>query len=532
MRICLPCVLLFTLLSSSTDSYSLPSTRRNNIDINYRTSSQHRFPYVARKSSSSRHSTREILHFDGKESEPNQSELKELRKNLDKDFAAVAVPAFFALAADPLASIVDAMFVGRLGPVQQAAMGIAISAQYSVAKLYNDPLLKTSTSLVAGKSGQELEASVATAVITAVAIGLIQTIVFLTLGKIILAIMGVGGKSEMLSPAVGYLKWRALGVPAATLSLVTNGIFRGRGDTTTPLYCTILGLVINIILDPFLIFVCKMGCSGAGAATAISQWISTVPLMFLLHKSVPVKIFGREKGFFKAAFDAYMKAGGLIFLRTVAKIAAYTVTSSAAARLGTISMAAYSLTFNLGFATSQLCESISIAAQALLARDYPFETKMKKESASHVIKRSLLLGLIVSVGLSITTIMNQDGVLSQLTTSPEVHAAAAAVMPVVLATQLIKGFAYSTGGIILGGLDWGWSSLGMQIAAVVCVALVYLLPASLWNIWISLAAFMGAQVVVSAVRFLSGKGPWEGISGLVKRTKSCEETESCSIIVL
>lgn len=43
-------------------------------------------------------------------------------------------------------------------------------------------------------------------------------------------------------------------------------------------------------------------------------------------------------------------------LRTIAKIAAYSYTASAAARLGAIPMAAYSLTFNLGFATSQLCE--------------------------------------------------------------------------------------------------------------------------------------------------------------------------------
>lgn len=42
-------------------------------------------------------------------------------------------------------------YTGRCGPIDQAGMGIAISAQYSVAKLYNDPLLKTSTSLVAGR---------------------------------------------------------------------------------------------------------------------------------------------------------------------------------------------------------------------------------------------------------------------------------------------------------------------------------------------------------------------------------------------
>jgi hypothetical protein len=42
--------------------------------------------------------------------------------------------------------------------------------------------------------------------------------------------------------------------------------------------------------------------------------------------------------------------------------------------LGTVPMAAYSLTFNLGFATSQLCESISVAAQCLIARDIPLDS--------------------------------------------------------------------------------------------------------------------------------------------------------------
>ena len=93
------------------------------------------------------------------------------KRKLDIEFIGVAAPAFVALAADPLASIIDAIFVGRLGAADQGAMGVAISSQYSVAKLYNDPLLKTSTSLVAGKEGDELEASVATAIVTSVVIG-------------------------------------------------------------------------------------------------------------------------------------------------------------------------------------------------------------------------------------------------------------------------------------------------------------------------------------------------------------------------
>eukprot|EP00600_Ochromonadales_sp_CCMP1393_P006615 CAMPEP_0174960540 /NCGR_PEP_ID=MMETSP0004_2-20121128/3757_1 /TAXON_ID=420556 /ORGANISM="Ochromonas sp., Strain CCMP1393" /LENGTH=513 /DNA_ID=CAMNT_0016208917 /DNA_START=200 /DNA_END=1741 /DNA_ORIENTATION=+ len=454
-----------------------------------------------------------------------------MKKKLDKDFAKVALPAFVSLAADPLASMVDAIYVARLGAVQQAAMGIAVSAQFSIAKLYNDPLLKTSTSLVAGIEGEELEKSVATIIATAMAIGIIQCVIFLAAGTPIIRGIGVSKTSEMLIPAVNYLKWRAFGVPAATVLLVSNGIFRGRGDTKTPLYCTSFGNLINIVLDPILIFNCGMGCAGAGAATAISQWAACIPLLIMLNKSVPIRVFGRSREFYKDALQSYLSAGGLMFLRTVSKIAAYTLSSATAARMGTVVMAAYSMTFNLGFATSQLCESISIAGQALLAREFPFKDDAKRRSAArHIIRRTLVLGWVISAALSLTTLLNQQAVLSKLTRSPEVFKAAEQIMPVVLITQLLKGLAYSTGGIILGGLDWFWSSLGMQIASVLCIGFTYFLPTSLWNIWVALGIFMATQVMVSGYRMVSNRGPWENLSLLHANPEFASNQLAVSVI--
>jgi putative MATE family efflux protein len=446
------------------------------------------------------------------EKTPLARSTSELKNKLDLDFSKVSLPAFLSLAADPVAAIVDAMYVARLGAVSQAAMGIAISAQFSVAKLYNDPLLKTSTSLVAGKEGEDLEQAVASAVATAVVIGFAQSFVFLTLGKYILRVMGVSAQSEILVPALAYLKWRSVGIPAGTVLLVANGIFRGRGDTRTPLYCTLFGSALNILLDPLLIFTCNMGCAGAGAATAIAQWCSVVPMMYLLNRTVPLKMFNRKKTFYTDALSSYFSAGGLLFLRTASKIATYSVASAAAARLGTVPMAAYSLTFSLGFATSQLCEAIAIASQVLIARYFPFGDHAEGlEAARHIVRRSLSLGLLVSGGLSALTYFNQDFILRLLTRSPEVYAVAAAVMPVVLVTQLFKGLEYSTGGIVLGGQDWKWSSFGSILAAVLSVGFFSVMPSSLWNIWVGLAVLMVTQVGVAMFRITSGHGPWAGL---------------------
>ena len=318
--------------------------------------------------------------------------------------------------------------------------------------------------------------------------------------------------------------------------LLYIGIFRGRGDTKTPLLCTAFGSVINILLDPLFIFTLNMGCAGAGAATAISQWCTAVPLLYFLNRSTQfvsyytqpaaltsstnstsattiaaLKLTAERAAALKAAIQMYLRAGGLILIRTIAKVSAYAVSSAYAASLGTVSMAAYSLTFNLGFATSQLCEAFSVAAQALLARDLPFNTKRKVKTAQHIIRRSLFLGLAVSGSLSIITKINLHNVLSAMAKSVPVQQAAAQIMPIVLLTQLFKGLSYASGGILLGGRDWQWSTASMIISSMVCITTMKVLPVSLWNVWVSLAAFMAVQVVCALTRILSRTGPWKHI---------------------
>ena len=121
--------------------------------------------------------------------------------------------------------------------------GVAISAQYAVSKLYNDPLLRTSISLVASEDGKmkgkdtkgskekELSIAVSSALLLAFCVGAIQLVVYTLFAKGITKSMGLKAASPMWHSAVSYLQIRALGTPAATLWLVTNGIFRGKCGT-------------------------------------------------------------------------------------------------------------------------------------------------------------------------------------------------------------------------------------------------------------------------------------------------------------
>ena len=138
------------------------------------------------------------------------SESQQQKDKLTREFFKIAVPAFFQLAAEPLAGLVDTAYLGRLGPEVLGGAGVAISAQYAVSKLYNDPLLRTSISLVASEDGkandrkdnaetksQALSIAVSSALLLAFTVGMIQLVLYFGFASAILRGMGVTSTSTM-----------------------------------------------------------------------------------------------------------------------------------------------------------------------------------------------------------------------------------------------------------------------------------------------------------------------------------------------
>lgn len=107
--------------------------------------------------------------------------------------------------------------------------------------------------------------------------------------------------------------------------------------------------------------------------------------------------------------------------------------------------AAYNLTFQLGFATTQICESVAVAVQTLLAREIASgsddgdkntkQTIMKAKRVRHLINGSILVGGLVAGGLSLLTFFQKESVLRSLTTDASIREASRVIFPAVLVTQ-------------------------------------------------------------------------------------------------
>ncbi|WRX31659.1 Multi antimicrobial extrusion protein - like 10 [Theobroma cacao] len=261
--------------------------------------------------------------------------------DLGSEIAQIALPAALALTADPIASLVDTAFIGQIGPVELAAVGVSIALFNQVSRIAIFPLVSVTTSFVAeedtigrvSSEAQESECletgsyvnneskelipqkessegayqpktlvgsfdiakfeperrhipSASSALVIGGILGLLQAIFLISGAKPLLNFMGVSSDSPMLNPAQQYLTLRSLGAPAVLLSLAMQGVFRGFKDTKTPLYATVAGDVTNIILDPIFMFVFHLGVSGAAIAHVISQYLISVILLWKLMSQV------------------------------------------------------------------------------------------------------------------------------------------------------------------------------------------------------------------------------------------------------
>ena len=221
------------------------------------------------------------------------------------------------LLADPLLSVVDTAFVGRLGTHALAALGACTSIFHLAFNTFRATTLAT-TSLVGPyfatlkkdnddsnpndatwdapssssspnddkNNNADLRTVTRLSLQFGTLLGGAVAACLLLLTRPILHVMGVPHHSPLYQPATGYLQTRAWAAPCVALTAVATGLFRGAGTTLVPLRASLLASGVNLVLDPVLMFgpIVAWGVKGAAAATAVSQLAATVVLVRALQR--------------------------------------------------------------------------------------------------------------------------------------------------------------------------------------------------------------------------------------------------------
>jgi putative MATE family efflux protein len=195
-------------------------------------------------------------------------------------------------------NMIDIIWIGRLGNGAVAAVGTAgffLKFGFAISSLiFIGTGVRTSQS-VGAKEYKKANSYAETSIINTMGIILVF-IVFILLFKSQLIGFFKLNNPYIEKMARDYMGITALGIFFSALSLVFTRIFNGHGDSKTPFLITSVGLILNIILDPILIFglfgIPKLGVIGAAIATVFAQVIVSSILFINLRNKY--KIFTQE----------------------------------------------------------------------------------------------------------------------------------------------------------------------------------------------------------------------------------------------
>ncbi|MHC5053756.1 MAG: MATE family efflux transporter [Planctomycetota bacterium] len=191
----------------------------------------------------------------------------------------LAVPTMLATSAQTTISLVDTFWVGRLGPDAIAAVGMCGQVMFLLFTAFIG-ISAASSALVAravGASDFDRADHVAT---QALMLTFAVSVVVGTLGYVLAPELMrlLGAEPEVARLGAGYLRITFTGAVFIFSMVVGGGILRGAGDAVTPLVITVLAAVVNLVLDPVLIFGLggfpEMGVRGAALASVTAQAIA------------------------------------------------------------------------------------------------------------------------------------------------------------------------------------------------------------------------------------------------------------------
>ncbi|WP_195972001.1 MATE family efflux transporter [Clostridium thermobutyricum] len=209
-------------------------------------------------------------------------------EKVSKLLISFSVPAIIGMLVNTLYNIIDRMYIGNIEGVGKLAItGVGITMPIMTIILAFGMLVGIGTasriSIFLGKGDKETaEKHIGNAFVLIIIFSILITIIGLAFLDKILVVFGASSSTEIY--ARQYMQIIFAGTIVSMLSFGLNHSIRSDGSPKIAMLSMLIGAIINIILDPILIFVFNLGVRGAAIATVISQFVATIWILYYFTK--------------------------------------------------------------------------------------------------------------------------------------------------------------------------------------------------------------------------------------------------------
>ena len=279
----------------------------------------------------------------------------------------MAIPTIISMLVTGLYNIADTFFVGKIDTQATAAVGIVFSLMFFVQAM-GFFFGHGSGNYISRELGARRHENAVKMASTGFFSSFFFGLVILVLGEIFLTPLSLmlGSTATILPYTEDYMQVILLGAPFLTSSLTLNNQMRLQGNAKFAMFGIVTGAILNVILDPILIFTCGMGVSGAAWATVIGQAVSFVILFLMTRRGENIAIKFRNfspsiqmyKEIFYGGSPSFMRQGLACIATMSLNLAAGVYGDSAIAAMsivGRIAMLSFAVVIGLGQGFQPVC---------------------------------------------------------------------------------------------------------------------------------------------------------------------------------
>ena len=305
----------------------------------------------------------------------------------------------------PLASSIDLAFLGHLNDINYLA-GVAIATVLFNYIYWTFGFLRMGTTgLTAQAKGRESQTDIILILLRNSAIALGIGLIILLLQQ---AIENIGftllqGDSEVLAAGRNYYRGLIWGAPATLINFVIFGWFLGKEEANKVLLLSIVSKGANIVLDYLFIVRWNQYSYGAGAATAISQYITLCLGLIFILRQLPLDTLRShfDRIYNPKAFKTIFALNRDIMIRTLALVSTFSAFTNLSGIMGKNTSASNTLLLQVVTLAAYFIDGIAFATESIAGN---LQGKGDKKQLNYLLKLAGSVSLIA--GLAFATIFN------------------------------------------------------------------------------------------------------------------------------
>lgn len=374
-----------------------------------------------------------------------------LQGSMGKAILALAVPVVINSFLQTMYNLTDTYWLGQLGTNELAAINLVSPLQQIVVN-FGSGLTVAGAVLIAqliGASKKEEAASMASQIF-------VCAMIFSIICAGVIAIFTptvvnwLGADEPTAKVANVYLRIVILDMPFLYMVNIFAAIRQAQGDTVSPMFLNLTGILLNVILDPLLMIVIHWGAAGAALATVIAKAVpAMISLVILKRDTTGVRIRLKGFRFEKSKMKSILTVGLPTAIGGSTMQLGFLLMSRNVYVYGTGAMAAYGIGNKVNGLITLPSNGIGSAVATIVGQNIGANQIDRAEKGYKIARRVSVIFLFVG-GLILSRPFLSEAIVGLFSTDEEVIAMAADFLSIMALWCFTNGVYNSTSGLFQG----------------------------------------------------------------------------------